>query len=150
MAFSSAAVGPAASTRAKTTKRRLSDIMRHPLLASEALRTRSSDGRDRASGVPAVSGVLGVLNRRRHNPLTLALHALSAGHLPFTGGIERSVVRLDPTLSLVMADDQAIRSDAGPTQPEGMRRRAVGEQLFAAAQHGRHHEEADGVDQVLG
>jgi hypothetical protein len=31
-----------------------------------------------------------------------------------------------------------------------MRRRAVGEQLFAAAKHDRHREEAHGVDQVIG
>jgi hypothetical protein len=31
-----------------------------------------------------------------------------------------------------------------------MRRRAVGEQLLAAAKHDRHREEADRVDQVVG
>src|SRR5436190_24255816 len=66
-------------------------------------------------------------------PLALALHALPAGNLTFAGGIERSVANLDLTLSLVMADDQAIWRDAGPSQLERMRRRAVGEQLFAAA-----------------
>jgi hypothetical protein len=41
-------------------------------------------------------------------PLALALHPLPAGNLTFAGGIERSVANLDLTLSLVMADDQAI------------------------------------------
>jgi hypothetical protein len=59
-----------------------------------------------------------------------------------------SVANLDLTLSLVMADDQAIWRDAGPSQLERMRRRAVGEQLFAAAKHDRHREDAHSVDQV--
>src|SRR5437762_12895179 len=41
-------------------------------------------------------------------PLALALHALPAGNLTFAGGSQRSVANLDLTLSLVMADDQAI------------------------------------------
>jgi hypothetical protein len=41
-------------------------------------------------------------------PLALAVHALLAGNLTFAGGIERSAANLDLTLSLVMADDQAI------------------------------------------
>src|SRR5438445_8544800 len=82
-------------------------------------------------------------------PLALALHALPAGNLTFAGGIERSVANLDLTLSLVMADDQAICRDAGPSQLERMRRRAVGEQLFAAAKHDRHCEDAHSVEQVL-
>src|SRR6059036_1859298 len=91
-------------------------------------------------------------NRARigHSPLALALHALPAGNLTFAGGIERSVANLDLTLSLVMADDQAICRDAGPSQLERMRRRAVGEQLFAAAKHDRHCEDAHSVDQVIG
>src|SRR5438105_10709626 len=83
-------------------------------------------------------------------PLALALHALSAGNLTFAAGIERSVANPDLTLSLVMADDQAIWRDAGPGQLERMRRRAVGEQLFAAAKHDRHCEDAHSVDQVIG
>src|SRR5882724_7908860 len=83
-------------------------------------------------------------------PLALALHALLAGNLTLAGGIARSVANLDLTLSLVMADDQAIWRDAGPGQLERMRRRAVGEQLFAAAKHDRHREDAHGVDQVIG
>src|SRR5438132_9133636 len=83
-------------------------------------------------------------------PLALALHALPAGNLTFAGGIERSVANLDLTLSLVVADDHAFRRDAGPSQLERMRRRAVGEQLFAAAKHDRHREHADSVDQVIG
>src|SRR5207249_11427452 len=79
----------------------------------------------RASGAHRIDGV--------GKPLALALHALLAGNLTFAGGIERSVANLDLTLSLVMADDQAIWRDAGPSQLERMRRRAVGEQLFAAA-----------------
>ena len=67
-------------------------------------------------------------------PLVLTLHSLLAGNLTFAGGIERSIANLDLTLSLVMADDQAIWRDAGPSQLEGMRRGAVGEQLFAARQ----------------
>src|SRR5439155_4505866 len=82
--------------------------------------------------------------------LALALHALPAGNLTFAGGIERSVANLDLTLSLVMADDQAIWRDAGPSQLERMRRRAVGEQFFAAAKHDRHCEDAHCVDQVIG
>ena len=46
-------------------------------------------------------------------PLALALHALPAGKLTFAGGIERSITNLDRTLSLVMADNQAIWRDAG-------------------------------------
>src|SRR5438309_12047621 len=84
------------------------------------------------------------------NLLALALHALPAGNLTFAGGIERSVANLDLTLSLVMADGQAIWRDAGPSQLERMRRRAVGEQLFAAAKHDRHCEDAHSVDQVIG
>src|SRR3981189_1744900 len=80
-------------------------------------------------------------------PLALALHALPAGNLTFAGGIEPRVANLDLTLSLVMADDQAIWRDSGPHQLERMRRRAVGEQLLAAAKHDRHREDADGVDQ---
>src|SRR5216117_996891 len=83
-------------------------------------------------------------------PLAFALHALPAGNLTFAGGIERGVVDLNLTLSLVMADDQAIWRDAGPSQLERMRRRAVGEQLFAAAKHDRHCEDAHSVDQVIG
>ena len=49
-----------------------------------------------------------------------------------------------------MADDQAIWRDAGPGQLERMRRRAVGEQLLAAAKHDRHREDAHRVDQVIG
>src|SRR3981081_2051946 len=82
--------------------------------------------------------------------LALALHALLAGNLTFAGGIECSVGSLDSTLSLVMADDQAIRRYAGPGQLERMRRRAVGEQLFAAAKHDRNREDAHRIDQVIG
>src|SRR6266550_1196749 len=91
-------------------------------------------------------------SRRFHAgaPLALALHALPAGNLTFAGGIERSVANLDLTLSLVMADDQAIWRDAEPGQPERMRLRAIGEQLFAAAEHDRHREDAHRVDQVIG
>src|SRR5437667_3653986 len=91
-------------------------------------------------------------NRARigHSPLALALHALPAGNLTFAGGIERSAANLDLTLSLVMADDQAIWRDAGPSQLERMRCRAVSEQLFAAAKHDRHREDAHSVDQVIG
>src|SRR5438874_864406 len=96
----------------------------------------------RASGAHRIDGV--------GKPLALALHALPAGNLTFAGGIERSAANLDLTLSLVMADDQAIWRDAGPSQPERMRRRAVGEQLFAAAKHDRHCEDAHSVDQVIG
>src|SRR5207302_3170915 len=96
----------------------------------------------RASGAHRIDGV--------GKPLALALHALTAGNLTFAGGIARSVANLDLTLSLVMADDQAICRDAGPSQLERMRRRAVGEQLFAAAKHDRHCEDAHSVDQVLG
>ncbi len=49
-----------------------------------------------------------------------------------------------------MADDQAIWRDAGPSQLERLRRPAVGEQLFAAAKHDRHREDAHSVDQVIG
>src|SRR5207248_6857291 len=82
--------------------------------------------------------------------LALVLDALPAGNLTFAGGIERSVTNLDLTLSLVMADDQAIWRDAGPGQLERMRRRAIGKQLFAAAKHDRHCEDAHSVDQVIG
>src|SRR4029450_2403750 len=50
--------------------------------------------------------------------LAFAPHALLAGNLTFTGGLERSVANLDLTLSLVMPDDQAIWRDAGPRQLE--------------------------------
>src|ERR687892_1423424 len=96
----------------------------------------------RASGAHRIDGV--------GKPLALALHALLAGNLTFAGGIERSAANLDLTLSLVMADDQATWRDAGPSQLERMRRRAVGEQLFAAAKHDRHREDAHSVDQVIG
>src|SRR5947209_19857734 len=92
----------------------------------------------RASGARRIDGV--------GKPLALALHSLPAGNLTFAGGIGRSVANLHLTLSLVMADDQTIWRDAGPTQLERMRRRAVGEQLFAAAKHDRHCEDAHGVD----
>ena len=61
----------------------------------------------RASGAQRIDGV--------GKPLALALHALLAGNLTFAEGIERSVGNLDLTLSLVMADDQAIWRDAGPS-----------------------------------
>src|SRR5262245_31214058 len=80
----------------------------------------------------------------------LPLHALLAGRLPFAGRLERRVADSDPTLSLVVADDQARWRNAGPGQLERMRRRAVGEQLLATAQHERQREDADGVDQVVG
>src|SRR5438132_6123176 len=96
----------------------------------------------RASGAHRIDGV-GKL-------LALALHALPAGNLTFAGDIERSVDNLDLTLSLVMADDHALWRDAGSSQLERMRRRAVGEELFAAAKHDRHCEDAHGVDQVTG
>ena len=70
--------------------------------------------------------------------------------LTFGGGIERRVANLDLTLSLVMADDQAIWRDAGPSQLERMRRRAVGEQFLAAAKHHRQRANVDGIDQVIG
>src|SRR6058998_2763131 len=60
----------------------------------------------RASGAHRIDGV--------GTPLALALHALLAGNLTFAGGIERGVANLDLTLSLVLADDQAIRRNAGP------------------------------------
>src|SRR3989442_14783987 len=75
----------------------------------------------RASGAHRIDGV--------GKPLALALHAFLAGNLTFAGGIERSVANLDLTLSLVMADDQAIWRDAEPSQLERMRYRAVGEQF---------------------
>src|SRR5262245_59473698 len=64
--------------------------------------------------------------------LALALHARPAGNLTFAGGILHGVANLDVTLSLVMADDQAIWRDAGTTQLERMRCRAIGEELLAA------------------
>src|SRR5439155_7038016 len=64
----------------------------------------------RASGAHRIDGV--------GKPLAFALHALPAGSLTFAGRIERGVVDLDLTLSLVMADDQAIWRDAGPSQLE--------------------------------
>src|SRR6266545_4419838 len=96
----------------------------------------------RASGAHRIDGV--------GKPLALALHALLAGNLTFAGGIGRSVANLDLTLSLVMADGQSIWRDAGPSQLERMRRRAVGEQLFAAAKHDWHREDAYSIDQVIG
>src|SRR5438477_9517131 len=71
----------------------------------------------RASGAHRIDGV--------GKSLALALDALPAGNLTFAGGIERGVANLDLTLSLVMADDQAIWGDAGPGQLERMRRRAL-------------------------
>src|SRR5438105_1039184 len=82
-------------------------------------------------------------------PLALALHPLPAGNLTLAGGTERSVVNLDPTLSLVVADHQASWSHARPGQLERMRRRAVGEEFLAAAQHDRHRENADRVDEII-
>src|SRR5258706_75202 len=46
--------------------------------------------------------------RRIDKPSALALYALLAGNFTFAGGIEHSIADLDLTLSLVMADDQAI------------------------------------------
>src|SRR4029453_8822752 len=46
---------------------------------------------------------------RRVERLALPLHALLASNLTFAGEIEPSVANLDRTVSLVMADDQAIR-----------------------------------------
>src|SRR5688572_17027225 len=102
----------------------------------------------RGSSSPAAPASGGAPGRRQ--TLALALHALLAGNLTFAGGIEHSVANLDLTLSLVMADDQATWRDAGPSQLERMRRRAVGEQLFTAAKHDRHREDAHSVDQVIG
>src|SRR5262245_60597787 len=82
--------------------------------------------------------------------LVLALHPLLAGNLTFAGGIERRVANLDLALALVVADDQAVWRDAGTGQLERMRRRAVGEQLFAAAKHDRNREDAHSVDEVVG
>src|SRR5204863_9920021 len=116
-------------------------------MLAQPARAATSSGRNfprlrRASGAHRIDSV--------GKPLALALHALPAGNLTFAGGLERSVANLDLTLSLVMADDQAIWRDAGPGQLERMRRRAVGEQLFAAAKHDRHCEDAHSVDQVIG
>src|ERR671934_2916302 len=65
-------------------------------------------------------------------PLALALHPLPPGDLAIARGIEGGVANIDRTRSLVMADDQAMWRDARPSQLERVRRRAVGEQLFAA------------------
>src|SRR6187551_324811 len=49
-----------------------------------------------------------------------------------------------------MGDEQAVRRGAGAGQLERMRRRTVGEQLLAAAEHNRHREYPKSVDQVIG
>ena len=145
--------GLPASARAQVPKVR-QEVTYPPLPAGFALaslrpleiKSCSIDGRSTihiqpASGAHRIDGV--------GKPLALALHALRAGNLTFAGGIERSVANLDLTLSLVMADDQAVWRDAGTGQLERMRRRAV-EQLFAAAKHDRHREDAHNVDEVVG
>src|SRR3954464_3882090 len=75
---------------------------------------------------------------RNPSILAFALHPRLAGNFKLAGRIECGVGDLDLTLSLVRADDQAIWRDAGPGELERMRRRAVGEQPFAAAKHDRH------------
>ena len=82
-------------------------------------------------------------------PLVLALHSVAAGDLAIARWIESGVADLDLTAALVVADDQAAWSDAGTGQLERMRRRALGEQFFAA-KHDRHRENAHGVDEVVG
>jgi hypothetical protein len=59
----------------------------------------------RASGAHRIDG-------RRQTFSPRASCALLTGNLTFAGVIERRVANLDLTLSLVMADDQAIWRDA--------------------------------------
>src|SRR5437879_13857698 len=79
----------------------------------------------RASGAHRIDGV--------GKPLALALHALPAGNLTFAGGIEHSVATLDLSLSLVMADDQAIWRGARRRRLGRVRRLAGGAKLLPAA-----------------
>lgn len=53
-------------------------------------------------------------------------------------------------LARAPASDQAIGSDARRRQLERARRRAVGEQLLATAEHHRHREEATGDRRRVG
>src|SRR5439155_10291264 len=64
--------------------------------------------------------------------------------------IERAVDDLDLTAALVVADKDAGGRNARAGQLERMRRRAVREELLAAAQHHRHCEDAHRVDQIVG
>src|SRR5712692_6041910 len=97
----------------------------------------------RASGAHRIDGV--------GKPLALALHPFLTGDLTLAAvDAERAVDDLDLTVALVVADHDAGGRNARAGQLERMRRRAVREQLLAAAENDRQRKNAHRVDQIVG
>src|SRR5207253_9626130 len=82
--------------------------------------------------------------------LALALHPLLTGALALARRIQRSVADRDLTVALVVSDHDARARNARSRQLVRARRRAVGEQLLAAAEHDREGEDGHRVDEVVG
>ena len=82
--------------------------------------------------------------------LALALHSLLAGSFGLAGRIERGAADLDLTVALVVSDHDARARNARSCQLVSVRCRAVGKQLFAAAEHNREGERGDRIDKVIG
>src|SRR6185503_3066369 len=83
-------------------------------------------------------------------PLAFALHALLAGDLTFAGYIELGAADRDLTVARVMSDHDARARHARSRQRVRVRRRAVGKELLAAAEHHRDGEDGHRVDEVVG
>src|SRR6185436_16265846 len=82
--------------------------------------------------------------------LAFALHALLAGDLTFAESLELGAADLDRTVALVVSDQDARARYARSCQRVSVRRRAVGKELFAAAQHDGDGEDGHRVDEVVG
>src|SRR5205823_1800701 len=89
-------------------------------------------------------------DRRRRQTLTLALRTLLPGSVGLAGLVGRGVADLDLAVALVVPDHDARARNARSRQLVRARRRAVGEQLLAAAEHDREREDAHRVDEVVG
>src|SRR5688500_489737 len=82
--------------------------------------------------------------------LPFTLHALLAGDFTFARRIELGAAGLDRTVALVVSDHDARARHARSCQLVSVRRRPVGEQLLAAAEHDRDGEDGHRVNEVVG
>src|SRR5206468_6692960 len=83
--------------------------------------------------------------------LAFALYPFLTGDLTLAAvDADRAVDDLDLTAALVVADKDAGGRNPRAGQLERMRRRAVREQLLAAAENDRHRKNAHRVDQIVG
>src|SRR5262245_16876290 len=83
------------------------------------------------------------------NPLAFALHPLLARGLRFAGVVQRCVTDLDLTAALIVRDHEARARDARAGKLVAMRRRAIREQLLAAAENDWDREDAHRVYQIV-